>query len=321
MEALVNSIFDPITTLSGAFTIGDAAIAVNAPTSPDVWPVSQEFRVRLDNEYLIVTAATSNATSLPVTTAGAEFSAAANHGSGTPLYPVWTKASITRFMQKYGLPGDTPPATPNALDDEFSGSAISGGWSWRNQGTSTYTADFTNEIAKLSIPSSATANTRIIEQNVPGADFTVIAKLYPALPVTADSYTAGLVLVNSTSGRLVTLHYRSGNTFNAIRVGRWNSTTSFNATVITSAGGGASSSPMPPILAPIFFKIVTTASKATLNFYISGDGYSWIPLGTETVATFLTATGGTMDKMGIFMDAESSSFTPIEMTLYHFRVS
>lgn len=316
MEALVNSQADPITSLSAAYNIGDATASVTAPTSPDVWPVNQEFRVRIDNEVIIFTAATSNATSLTTVQRGADgLGASANHVINSNVYVVWTRDSVTRFMQKYGLPGDNPPASANALDDEFSGSAISGNWTWRNQGGASYTADFTNEVAKLSGPSGSTTNFRIIEQNVPGADFTVVAKLFPALPVTVDLFIAGLALINSTNGRLITLGYRCGNTATAIRVHRWNSVTgALSATAITS--------PSIAITAPIFFKIVTTGSKATLNFYFSGDGYSWVPLGSETVATFLTASGGgTMDKLGICLDVENTAFTPIDMTLYHFRVS
>lgn len=32
---------------------------------------------------------------------------------------------------------DTPPASPNGMDDEFSGSVLDAKWSWLNQGTST----------------------------------------------------------------------------------------------------------------------------------------------------------------------------------------
>lgn len=314
MEALVNSITDPITTLTATLNIGDANASVVAPTAPDAWPINQEFRLRIDNELIIFSAATSNATSLVVVTRGVEGTANVSHASTQNVYGVYTKASLERWVQKYGLPGDIAPATANALDDEFSGSAIDAKWSWRNQGASTYIADFDREVAKLSVPSGATTNFRIIEQNVPGSDFTVVTKLFPALPVTVDLFIAGLAVINSTNGRLITLGYRCGTSATAIRVHRWNSVTgALSATAITS--------PSLTISAPIFFKIVTTGSKATLNFYFSGDGYSWVPLGSETVSTFLTATGGTMDKLGVCLDAETTTFTPIEMTLYHFRVS
>lgn len=324
MEEIVNSISDPITTLSGGYTAGAGTLAVNAPTAPDAWPVNREFRVRIANELFIVTAATSNATSLTVVTFAAEGTTSVGHSTSDNVYLVYTKASLLRYFKKIQNIGDVPPASPNAMDDEFGGSSLDAKWSWRNQGTSTYTADFDNAVAKLVPQLGANVPAvRILEQNVPAGsgDFTATFKLFPALPSITNGYSAGIVLVNSTSGRLLTIEYYSLTSARGFRLSRYNSVTSFNSINSSMYSAAASTAVALPATNPIYLRFVTAGSRATVTPYFSGDGYSWAQSSSnDTIASFLTATGGTWDKVGIYCDAEDSSRTA-EVTLYHFRIS
>jgi hypothetical protein len=94
-EILVNSLNNPTSTLTSGVTSGATTLPVSAPVAPDGWSTAGQFRVLIDSELIIVTAASSNATSLAVVTRGVEGTSAAAHNSGASVNLVATTTALT----------------------------------------------------------------------------------------------------------------------------------------------------------------------------------------------------------------------------------
>lgn len=94
-EATVNAINNPTSTLSSSATSGAASLSVAAPTAPDAWPTTGQFRVLIDTELIVVTAASGSATTLTVVARAAEGTTAAAHSAGANLDIVLTDGAFT----------------------------------------------------------------------------------------------------------------------------------------------------------------------------------------------------------------------------------
>src|SRR6266853_1580406 len=92
MESLANSLNNPTSALTVAAASGDATLTVLSPVAPDGWPTLGQFRILIDTEIIICTAASSGATTLTVVTRGAEGTTAAAHSNGASINMVLTAA-------------------------------------------------------------------------------------------------------------------------------------------------------------------------------------------------------------------------------------
>jgi len=153
-----------------------------------------------------------------------------------------------------------------------------------NAGTASM-ADGTNGLI-LTAP-SATVNVRFMRYTagLPGASWTVIMRARQLGPNNGVMHARCIIVRNSTSGRLISF----GDTSNTnIGIARWSSYTANNAVPISY---GATLAELP------WRKV--TSNGTTLSFYCSADGQDWVLVGTETIATYLTASGGSLDQVGI----------------------
>jgi hypothetical protein len=99
---------------------------------------------------------------------------------------------------------------------------------------------------------------------------------------------AGLILYNSTTNRsLRVLLLTTGRVFSQ----QWSALETFNATIAT--GVAVVGHP-----AMIWLRITVTALGA-VSFFFSFDGVFFKAIGTTTLATYLTAAGGTLDEVGV----------------------
>lgn len=102
-EALVNAINNPTSTLTASATSGASSLSVAAPSAPDAWAVGAQFRILIGTEIIVVTAASTSATTLTVVERGAENTTAAAHSSGADVNAVLTKSAIEeKFSQAAG---------------------------------------------------------------------------------------------------------------------------------------------------------------------------------------------------------------------------
>jgi hypothetical protein len=122
---------------------------------------------------------------------------------------------------------------------------------------------------------------------VPTAPFTITVRIRQTPHnTTGDS---GIILYNSTSGRsLRMLQLTTAQFFSQ----QWAAFDTFNANIASG----------PTIVACDLaaWMRVTVDGSGNVSFFYSRDGAFWKALGTTTLATYLTAAGGTLDKVGVF---------------------
>jgi hypothetical protein len=169
----------------------------------------------------------------------------------------------------------TPPDTPDAMDDEFNdASGMSGPvnnldskWTWRNQSTATATFPHVGRL-KLTVPTSASASFRILEQAVAAGDFGFEMKC-SLNSRQANFASVGMIAIDRTNGDfyligLGTAAVGTANPPQQILQQQWNSPTSFNSQV-TARNYGPNS---------VYLKIERLSG--VLWFWYSSDGESWV---------------------------------------------
>lgn len=165
---------------------------------------------------------------------------------------------------------------------------VSASFTWNNQGG----ASVTDGGGAMIMTAGATGNIRSLEQAAPATTFNAYIRIAnPLIP--AQNNTIGFVLRNSTNSRLLLfgVYQDSAVALPQILMQRWTNNTTFSATPLNSVSTIAS--------LPVKWLRVTVSST-TVTFYYSLDGWDWTLLGTETISTFLTASGGgSLDKVGV----------------------
>lgn len=192
-------------------------------------------------------------------------------------------------------PGDKPPDTPNALDDEFEGATFdTTKWTWRNQGGAS--AAVSNGRVLLTGTSQSGVQWRIVEQNAPSTPWTVTAKLVGQI-FGANFASAGLVVVDSVSGRLI----RWGPSWDVpwkSMVTRYTSVTAWSAHSFSSTFGFGH-------VSPAYLRIADDGTN--LTFWWSGDGLTFTRVYSEGRTAFLT---NAADKIGLGVHSEGSPPIP-----------
>lgn len=157
-----------------------------------------------------------------------------------------------------------------------------------NGGTGTL-ADTALGVAAL-FPSGVTDTIHLAQWNtsVASATFTVTVRLRPTLMVpNGNHYQSCLIIRNSTNDRQVVFGDWTGNTQTLVQ--NWTTNAAFSGNVVAPVTCNTAAFP--------WRRVVCTAG--TMSFEASPDGVTWTSIGTATLASFLTAAGGTADKVGI----------------------
>lgn len=169
-----------------------------------------------------------------------------------------------------------------------------------NAGTASM-ANGTYGIA-LTMPSS-TVNIRMIRLNagLPGASWTAILRSSMVTPYATNTIHHGAIFLrNSTSGRLIAYGANNGQA----NVGRWASYTSFTSSILTATINYGRE---------LFWEKITS-DGTTLRFFTSSNGVDWGEVASEAIATYLTATGGSLDQIGFgSINGAASSVTNIDL--------
>lgn len=198
---------------------------------------------------------------------------------GAGANPAWTAINSPTAYGLFEAAGTKP-----ALAD----------FSWTNQGTAS-AADGTGGLI-LTSPGVASANLRILEKNAPAAPYSVYMRWDGDLGGSA-SIGFGLTLRNSTSGRVFYFYcYHDGTS--VYRVAQtWSSATAFNATV---------SAAVKTWERQRWLRIDVTSTQVGIAWSV--NGWDWnSAAAVATFSTYLTATGGTMDKIGLASQVNSGS--------------
>jgi len=177
---------------------------------------------------------------------------------------------------------DAVPSAPNAADDEFTGSALSGSWSWVNQGSAAATVAKSHLL--LSVPSTAASNVRGVFRTYPGGPCTWEAQItgWSSAPWWSGSnnYSAGIVRRDSATGRLEFYGFNWQASSNALLLlcDRWTNPTTYSA-LVTSAQLARLT------FASLYLQLVDDNTNISCKWSL--DGVNWTQLTSFARAAFL----------------------------------
>ena len=266
-------------------------------TDGSVFPSTGNFRIRIDNEILLVTSRSTNS----ITASRAqENTTIAAHSNGSKVTHVLTAGSLDQRLidqvfssayaskltsEKQGrlfLPSDgytlerddgsnwkpwgpifpfTPP--------------VDGSYSWVNQGSASVIT--TKGSIFLSAPVASGENIRIRDKSIPSAPYTITAAFIPCLSV-GPYPMCGIGLRNSTSGKIVFFQMYCNNAHLFLGIRRYDSPTAFNSdTYIVTASW---------ISGLVFLRIVD--DNTNRKFYYSKDGQNFVLFYSESRTLYIT---------------------------------
>lgn len=202
---------------------------------------------------------------------------AANAGNSDPFYNPPTASTFSTKFQ-------TGLADATATDITGSGLVIA-----QTTGGSSHWVGFVKSFA------------------VPGTGSTQITARF-RLGLQGTGAIEGLLLRNSSNGRILAAF--ANGTYNSYqpRSSTYNGGT-FNADLTGGAGSTGTSE------ATLWLRIVVSSAGAVSVFF-SFNGYSWFPQGTTTLATYITAAGGSADQVGFGIRGGSTALWGLVVDYY-----
>lgn len=214
------------------------------------------------------------------------------------------------------LTPDSPPSSADAMDDEFdTGSNIDTSL-WTAQNATNLTDSIVSGALLLSIAgANAAVQQRGYVQTLPGgASWTFQTKVMVDGDVDTSSFEAGLWLVESGTGKILSLHlgYSGGP---LIWTSRWTDAGTFGATINTvDPTATPTNAGLSPIRRAWYLRIALSGSNYLCQY--SSNGRVWTTLSTVATTTPFTTAA---DQVGIkcYNDAAGNS-TPYGV-FEHFR--
>ena len=209
------------------------------------------------------------------------------------------------------FPGDKPPTSPSAFDDEFDGTSLDPKWSWVNQGGATFAESDGN--GRITAP-TGTENWRMLVQTCPAGDFTATFKFNYASKINVDVGRFGFILRNSANSRFEMLGMAAGSasSFQQLRYQRWTNETTFSSDVgsIANPQGGM----------PWEYVRVTVAGNIITADW-SWDGWTWARyLDSSNITTFLGANRAALNQFGFGVSNNGTGLNA-QLTAHFFRVT
>lgn len=212
---------------------------------------------------------------------------AANLGTmDTGIYNAYQGANridiLAEFNAAYGSSFTT-------LDQEFEAAAgtttLQSGWSWANQGSSTYLEQFS--AGTINAQTGSGTNYRMIVQSLSGANstWTAVTKLFTTGQIGGSYQLAGFLLREASSGKFIVMHQQNASN---IEIAYYSSST-VDASHPFSAQGYQG-------LGGTFYAMIRKNSGTSFDFLVSGNGVSW-----STVLSAYNITGSlsfTPDQIG-----------------------
>jgi hypothetical protein len=178
-------------------------------------------------------------------------------------------------------------------------------------GSSGTMLDYTGKGLGLKIAATGTGRSIAALQTPPAAPYTVTARVnvWSGMVATSAEQYGGLILRNSSNGRsMIAFRYWDRNLY----------TQTF--TDMDGGGSGTVSGPGDMMFMPnsALYFAVNVDGSGNIQFYYSGDGAQWEPFGSATTAgAFLTAAGGTIDQVGLFVAAAGAGKTGYMLCPYY----
>lgn len=199
-------------------------------------------------------------------------------------YPGGTPTSLKVSMDELPIiRADIPPASPNALDDEFTDAAtLPGGgsaiWTWSNQGTASIAISSIGRGAVLTVlsPGGVTNSLKAIEQTTPATPWEFTSKVALNAPTGTNYFTAGMFMRESGTGKCLTLSI-GFDISEKVQVSRWTNSTTYNLESFNEAWYRGIA----------YLRIKDDGTN--LIYSVSVDGLFYFPVFTESRTAFMAA--------------------------------
>jgi hypothetical protein len=311
------------TSIDGSQTTLDVVSAASFPSSG-------QFRIKVEDEFMLVTGVSSNTFTV---TRGAEGTSGASHSAGVAVTHVLTAGALDKRIEDECLV-DTFANRPTAgkagrlflpsdgavlmrdTGSEWRGLGYLGrtfkqpqavsNWTWVNQGGATATDDA--GTIKVVDPAHNGLNARILKKSAPSTPYVITAAFTYQIfnPGTQlDGCSFGLCWRQSSDGKLILSGMRYGQSRGwGIWGEDWNSETARNGSNWTAANYD-STNLITPIPQVVWVRIEDDGSNR--KTYVSFDGgLTWLQMLSEGRTTFLTG-----NEVGFFINNNVGSATPV----------
>lgn len=280
------------TTLNGAITDSATSLVVTSATGAP----AANFRIRIDDEYMLVTAVAS--TTLTVTR-GLEGSTAASHSDLATVNHVLTAAGLRQGLTDAAGLLASSKATADTPDDDFLSTSLDGKWTAVAGSSGTVSLLESGDVAKydlatrpgsmlIQVGSAATQQVLLRQDYTLPDGASIVAAISPAIhfgAMAGDELQIGLSLNTDDSG------YGAGTSYLHFHAVEVDSLPDTQTVVLGSSGGAAtitlaSTQRTPAYGETIFLRI----SRSGLFYYpmISYDGQTWAQFGGTSYAAAFT---------------------------------
>ncbi len=307
-EKLAN---DAISTLNGAINNSVTSLIL---TSATLFPTSGQFRIRIDNEKLLVTNVVSNTLTV---TRGIEGTIAASHTDGASVIQILTKGALNQIIADnngYGtcatLPAvekagriytgsdfpiqyrDTGAAWQTFYQDRLLTLPITADYTWTNGGGTATNTDVTNGPTYLSVASTGSGDKiSVFLKNIATPPYTVTTIFLSQFSPATFTY-GGICLYDGTKLVIWGLLQDPSSSKWSLWYGKYNSLTSFN--------GDYTRAVHSLNINPLSLRIVDDNINRIVSF--SNDGVNFVPVYSVGRTDFLTPT-----KIGMFVGTNAAA--------------
>jgi hypothetical protein len=200
---------------------------------------------------------------------------------------------------------DLPPATADALDDEFTASSLDVKWTWTNQGAAT--ASLSNGCLHLA-SGVTTTQANLITQALPAGTTWRFRTKFGTSGTLTNNHGPALALRESGTGKIIHWGVMVNVGVLSWRVDYWNSPTSYNGTPY--APSGLASMPSAGYL-----EIERNGSTLYFRYSSPGDGEGFQTLFSASLTAFFTTAP---DQVGLLVHTLSTTI-PITGVFDWFR--
>ena len=170
---------------------------------------------------------------------------------------------------------------------------VSSAFTWVNQGSATVSNNPASLI--LTAPVASSTNMRCLVKSAPSTPYTLTALCYFGGDPSTTVAQSGILLREASSGKLISLHFLNVSGLK-LEINKWNSATSYNSTVSSTATNEA-------FRDRCYLQIANSGTVATFRY--SFNGLYWVDITTSNLSGWVTA----YDQIGMFCNSENSKIT------------
>jgi hypothetical protein len=188
---------------------------------------------------------------------------------------------------------DLTPGSPNALDDEFTGAALSGSWTQTNDTGVTFTVG--QSYLAFQGTTAGGDSVRQLWKTTPSTPYEFEVKVMGAVGNANNFNWTGICLGDGTKITAFAIDYRGNVPQSELSVINWNSQTSFNAYASNFVGWGGSGTAYGPYWNRwLYLKVKNDGTNLIFNASMTGTDGSWTQVFSVAKTSFL----GTIDRVG-----------------------